>query len=219
MTGTPVWPRFALKGVAVAFLTWAVWPLGGLFQINPIWLYRRVRSPYDAPSPRNPTSTRGGSRASCCWPSWELHLFGHTVGNLFFSAVVLPGIVFTLLALWPFLEARLTDDHAVHNFAQRPREAAVRGGVGAAGITWFVVLMLAGSNDVLARYLQVEVDTLNTWLRIFVFVLPPIVGLLTFWICRDLRRKGTRPIREPARYTFTRTAAGGFDETHESGSS
>lgn len=217
VTGTPVWPRFALKGIAVAFLTWAVVALlGGLVQINPIWLYGGF-VPYEAPSPAQPDFYAGWLEGILrLWPNWELHLLGHTVGNLFFPAVVLPGIVFTILALWPFLEARVTRDHAVHNFAQRPREAPVRSAVGAAGITWFVVLMLAGSNDVLAKYLQVEVDTLNTWLKIFVFILPPLVGVVTFWVCGDLRRRGARPIHAPARATFSRTASGGFDEEPES---
>jgi ubiquinol-cytochrome c reductase cytochrome b subunit len=216
VTGTPVWPRFALKGVAVTFLTWAVLALlGGLFQINPIWLYGAF-VPYEAPSPAQPDFYAGWLEGILrLWPNWELHLFGHTVGNLFFPAVVLPGIVFAVLALWPFLEAGVTKDHEAHNFAQQPREAPVRSAVGAAGITWFVVLMLAGSNDVLAKYLQVEVDTLNSWLKIFVFVLPPVAGLATYRICRDLGRKGARPIHAPARVTFSRNATGGFDEEPE----
>ncbi len=213
VTGTPVWPRFALKSAAVALLTWSVVALlGGLFEINPIWLYGGF-VPYEAPSPAQPDFYAGWLEGILrLWPNWELHIFGHTVGNLFFPAVVLPGIVFTILALWPALEARVTGDHGVHNYAQRPREAPVRSAVGAAGITWFVVLMLAGSNDVLAKYLQVEVDTLNTWLKLSVFVLPPVAGLVTFRICRDLRRRGTRPIRAPSRVTIARTAAGGFRE-------
>ncbi|MDH5225704.1 MAG: cytochrome b, partial [Actinomycetota bacterium] len=40
VTGTPVWPKFALKSVGLAFITFAVLAaLGGLFQINPVWLY------------------------------------------------------------------------------------------------------------------------------------------------------------------------------------
>ena len=217
VTGTPVWPRFALKGIAVAFLTWAVVALmGGLLQINPIWLYGGF-VPYDAPSPAQPDFYAGWLEGILrLWPNWELHVFGHTLGNLFIPAAVLPGIVFTVLALWPFLEARVTKDHDRHNYAQRPREAPVRSAVGAAGIAWFVVLMLAGSNDVLAKYLQVEVDTLNTWFKILVFVLPPVVGFVTFRICRDLRRSGARPIQAPTRVTFTRTPAGGFDAEPES---
>ncbi len=216
VTGTPVWPRFALKSIGVAFLTWAILAfLGGLFQINPVWLYGGF-VPYEAPSPAQPDFYAGWLEGILrLSPNWEFHIFGHSIGNLFLFAVVLPGIVFTVLAIWPFLEARVTKDRATHHFAQRPREAPVRSAIGAAGITWFVVLMLAGSNDVLAKYLQVEVDTLNAWLRVLVFVLPAVAGAITFWICRDLGRRAIRPIRDPARVTFRRTEAGGFDEEHE----
>ena len=91
----------------------------------------------------------------------------------------------------------------------------MRSGVGAAGITMFIVLMLAGSNDVLAKYLQIEVDTLNSVLLVLVFVLPVVVGLLTFWICRDLappRRAADRAIRHGWRSDAT--ADGGFEATH-----
>ena len=155
---------------------------------------RRVRARTRPRRRRSPTSTPGGSKASCASaPNWEFHIFGHSIGNLFLFAVVLPGIVFTVLAIWPFLEARVTKDRATHHFAQRPREAPVRSAIGAAGITWFVVLMLAGSNDVLAKYLQVEVDTLNAWLRVFVFVLPAVAGVDHLL---DLPR--SRPSRDPA---------------------
>lgn len=216
VTGTPVWPRFALKSVGIAFLTWAILAfLGGLFQINPVWFYGGF-VPYEAPSPAQPDFYAGWLEGILrLSPNWEFHVFGHTIGNLFLFGVVIPGLVFTVLGAWPFLEARAKKDRAMHHFAQRPREEPVRSAIGAAGITWFVVLMLAGSNDVLAKYLQVEVDTLNAWLRVLVFVLPVVVGAVTFWICRDLRRRETRPIRAPARVTFRRTEAGGFDEEHE----
>ena len=39
VTGTPVWPKFALKSIGLAFMTFAVLSgLGGLVQINPVWL-------------------------------------------------------------------------------------------------------------------------------------------------------------------------------------
>ena len=88
----------------------------------------------------------------------------------------------------------------------------MRSAFGAGGIAFFVLLMLAGSNDVLAKFLQVEVDTLNTVLKVLLFVVPVISGVLTWWICRDLRARDERPIKAPSRVVFRRNAAGGFDE-------
>jgi len=133
---------------------------------------------------------------------------------LFLPAVVVPGIIFTLLALWPFIEARALHDHDTHHFAQHPSESPVRSGLGAAGVTMFVVLMLAGSNDVLAKYLAVEVDTLNQVLKVLLVALPIAIGLLTFAVCRDLKRRGSKPIG-PRRAVFRRTETGGYDEEPE----
>ena len=218
VTGTPVWPKFALKSVGLAFMTFAVLTaLGGLVQINPVWLYGPF-VPYSAPSPAQPDFYAGWLEGILrLWPNWEFHVFGHTIGELFLPAVVIPGIIFTVLALWPFIEARATHDAAMHHDAQRPRDVPVRAGIGAAGIAFFVLLMLAGSNDVLAKYLQVEVDTLNGVLRVLLFVVPALVFAITWWICRDLRARGTAPIASPARVEFRRNAAGGFDESHADG--
>jgi quinol---cytochrome-c reductase cytochrome b subunit len=216
VTGTPVWPRFAMKGVGLAFATFAVLTLlGGLFQINPVWFYGPF-VPYTAPAPAQPDFYVGWLEGLLrLWPNWEFHVFGHTIGELFLPAVVIPGIIFTILALWPFIEARRRHDGAFHHWAQRPREEPVRSGIGAGGVTFFIVLMLAGSNDVLAKYLQIEVDTLNTVLKVCVFVLPVVVGAIVFAVCRDLKRRDAHPVGAPERVTFTRTAAGGFDEDHD----
>ena len=215
VTGTPVWPKFALKSIGLAFMTFAVIAfLGGLFQINPIWLYGPF-VPYTTASPSQPDFYVGWLEGVLrLWPNWEWGLFGHTIGELFLPGLIVPGMVFTVLALWPSLEARLTGDHEWHNFAQRPREAPMRSALGAAGAAFFVVLVLAGGNDVVAKYLGVEVDTLNVVLRLAVFVAPVVCGLVTFRICRDLRDRLVHPIAAPERLTFRRNDAGGFDEEH-----
>jgi ubiquinol-cytochrome c reductase cytochrome b subunit len=218
VVGTPVWPKFALKATGLAFMTFGVLTaLGGLVQINPVWLYGPF-VPYSASSPAQPDFYAGWLEGLLrLWPGWEFTAFGHTVGELFLPAVVLPGVIFTILGLWPFIEARLTNDHDWHDFAQRPREAPIRSGIGAGGVALFTVLMLAGSNDVLAKFLDVEVDTLNTVLRVLAFVLPVVVGLITVAICRDLRRGGGGPAGPPYRSTLTRTASGGYEEAGQAG--
>jgi ubiquinol-cytochrome c reductase cytochrome b subunit len=210
--GTPVWPKFALKAVGLAFVTFSVLALlGGLFQINPVWLNGPF-VPYTTASPSQPDLYVGWLEGLLrLWPNWEFTIFGHTIGELFLPGVVVPGLMFAVLAAWPFLEARVSGDREWHNFSQRPREAPVRAGVGAAAIALFVVLVIAGGNDVVAKYLDVEVDQLNTILRWLVLLAPVTAGLLTYWICRDLARRGDHPVSEPARIRFRRNAGGGFD--------
>ena len=74
--------------------------------------------------------------------------------------------------------------------------------------------MLAGSNDVLAKYLQVEVDSLNEVLKVLAFVVPVIVGTITWWVCRDLRDRGAVPSRAHRGSSSDGTIAG-FDEIHD----
>ncbi|MGE5227101.1 MAG: hypothetical protein ACM3OO_09540, partial [Planctomycetaceae bacterium] len=66
-----------------------------------------------------------------------------------------------------------------------------------------------------AKFLDVEVDTLNVYLKVAVFVLPILVGLATFRICRDLGARDPHPIAEPQRVVVRRNAEGGFDVEHE----
>jgi len=79
-------------------------------------------------------------------------------------------------------------------------------------VAFFVVLVLAGGNDVVAKFLGIEVDSLNTVLRWAVVLGPVLTGLVTYWICRDLRDRPLHPRTGPPRVTFRRNAGGGFEE-------
>ncbi|HSL10106.1 MAG TPA: cytochrome bc complex cytochrome b subunit [Actinomycetota bacterium] len=216
VTGTPVWPKFAVKATGLAFVTWAVCALlGGVAQINPVWLYGPF-VPYSAPSPAQPDYYVGWLEGLLrIWPAWEFTIFGVTIASTFIPGAVVPGIVTGVLLLWPFIEAWATGDRAWHHFAQRPREAPVRTGIGAGGITFFTILMLAGSNDVLAYFLHIEVDGFNQLLRWSLPIAPVVVGLVTYRIVRDLHERDPQPIRRPQRSRVRRTATGGYEAEHE----
>ena len=95
---------------------------------------RAVRPVHGVRRPHSPTSTSDGSKASCaCGRTGSSTSSATRSPSCSCPAVVVPGVIFTILALWPFLEARVRRDHALHHFAQRAREAPVRSGVGAAG--------------------------------------------------------------------------------------
>jgi quinol---cytochrome-c reductase cytochrome b subunit len=214
--GTSLWPNYGMKALGLLFCVFAVLAfLGGLAQINPIWLYGPF-VPYSASSPAQPDWYMGWLEGAVrLGPPWSITLFGHTVGELFWPGVVLPGIFFTLLALWPFLEARFTHDHEIHHFLQHPREMPLRSAVGAAGLTFMTVLTIAGSNDVLARLFHVEVDRLNGLLRWSLVLAPLLVGVVVFRICRELRSRDVHPIARPTRLAVRWSEDGGFEEVEE----
>ena len=190
VVGSRLFPSYAAKAGGFFFLVFAVLAaLGGLAQINPIWLY----GPYDA------SQVSAGSQpdwyvgfldgSTRLMPNWEVAGFGYTVPlNVLVPTVVLPGVLFTLLALYPFLEARFTGDHDTHNLLDRPRDVPVRTAIGTMSITFYVVLMIAGGNDVIASVFHLSVNTMSRVLQVSLFVLPPIVYFATKRICLALQR-------------------------------
>ena len=209
-TGTPVWPKFALKAIGLAFVTFGVLTmLGGLVQSTRSGSTGRSSRTTRRRRPSRTSTPAGWRGCSACGRTGSSTCSATRSGNCSCRRWWCPGIIFTVLALWPFLEARATHDTAMHHYAQRPREAPVRSAFGAGGIAFFVLLMLAGSNDVLAKFLQVEVDTLNTVLKVLLFVVPIVAGVLTWWICRDLRRATNDHIEAPSRVTSVATPRAG----------
>ena len=155
--------------------------LGGLVQINPIWLYGPFR-PEAVSSPAQPDWYLGWLEGALrIFPSWEIRAFGHSIPNVFYPAVVLPGVTFALLYAWPFLERRFSSDRAEHHVLDRPREHPVRTAIGATAFTFYTLLLIAGSNDIVAKIFVVPVNGVTWVMRIIVVVLPVLVGL-GFWV-------------------------------------
>ncbi|HYO61912.1 MAG TPA: cytochrome bc complex cytochrome b subunit, partial [Actinomycetota bacterium] len=196
VVGKALWPSQVFKSAGLLFLTAAVLAfMGGLFQINPVWDF----GPFDA------TTVSAASQpdwyvgwlegALRLFPPFDVEIFGVLIPSPFIPGVVIPGLGFTVLALWPFIEARLTGDREEHHLLDRPRDAPLRTAVGVAGLLYFGVLTIAGGNDVLALLFNVPVETMTVMLRYATFVLPLGGGLLAYRIARDLRDSGTHPFR------------------------
>jgi ubiquinol-cytochrome c reductase cytochrome b subunit len=190
VVGSHLWPTYAMKSIGLFFLVAAVLAgLGGLVQINPVWLYGPFE-PAQVTSPAQPDWYLGWIEGALrLYPAWEFRT-GVNVPTVFFPAVLMPGITFTLLYLWPFLEARITNDHEYHNLLDRPRDRPVRTMFGAATLSFYVVLLLAASNDLIARWLAVGVSTVTDVFRVLLFVVPPLVALVTYRLCVGLARSG-----------------------------
>ncbi|MFL5673656.1 MAG: cytochrome bc complex cytochrome b subunit [Chloroflexota bacterium] len=194
VVGRHFWPGQALRSVGLLLLTAAAITLAaGLAQINPVWIYGPFL-PSAVSSPAQPDWYLGWLEGALrMGPDWEVTILGVTIPTLFVPGIVLPTILFGGIALWPFLEARLTGDHAEHHLLQHPWEAPGRLAVGSAVITVFVILTIAGGNDVLAVLLHVEVEWLTTALRILLFVAPVVVGLVAYRLAVDRGHRAGRP--------------------------
>ena len=103
-------------------------------------------------------------------------------------------------------------DHREHHLLELPWEAPARLAVGSAALTTFVVLTLAGANDVLAVLLNVGVEQLTAAFRVLLFVAPVVVGLLAYRLGLELRARSDRPNGPDGGVLIQRTSEGGFEE-------
>jgi ubiquinol-cytochrome c reductase cytochrome b subunit len=121
---------------------------------------------------------------------WEWNVFGHTFSfNVLIPGLVPLGAIFTLAALWPFLESWITGDKREHHVNDRPRNAPTRTAIGIAVITFYGVLWLEGANDLLAEHLNIALYTTTRIAQVAMFVAPVIAYILTKRICLGLQRK------------------------------
>jgi ubiquinol-cytochrome c reductase cytochrome b subunit len=213
-----MWPTFAAKSVGYMFIIAGFLAgLGGLAQINPVWLY----GPYQASqvsSASQPDWYMGWlDGALRIFPNWEIHAFGHSVGNVFFPGVLLPGITFGLLFAWPWLEARASGDRGNHHLLNRPRDAPVRTGFGVAAIGFYAALFVAGGTDVIAVTLKVSENGIIWAIRVLVIVLPVVTGYVSYRLCKELAAAGAG--RRPTPGTVVRAPTGGYEVVESPGPS
>jgi ubiquinol-cytochrome c reductase cytochrome b subunit len=188
VVGSPLWPHYAFKSTGVAFMVFAVLALlGGLVQINPVWLY----GPYDPTTVSSPAQpdwylgwVEGALRIS---PAWDLHVLGVYVPEIFVPTVLFPAVFMAIMMVWPFIERRITGDDAHHDLLDRPRDVPWRTGFGVGVLTFFVVLTLSGSNDVMARVLGIPVEAVTRVLQVLILTVPFVTGFLTYRVARGLR--------------------------------
>jgi len=217
VVGVRMFPTFALKGGGFFMLVFGVCALlGGIAQINPIWLY----------GPYNPGVVSAGSQpdwyigfldgSTRLWPDWEIRAFGHTVPAIFWPTVVLPGILFTVLAVYPFLEARFTKDREHHNLLQRPRDVPTRTALGAMAIAFYLVLLISGGNDLIAMKFDISLNAM-TWMgRIGLILAPPIAYYLTHRICLGLQQHDREILAHGVETgVIRRLPTGEFVEVHQ----
>jgi ubiquinol-cytochrome c reductase cytochrome b subunit len=214
VVGTRLVPGYAALSLGFLLITLGVLALlGGLAQINPIWDYGPYR-PADVSSLAQPDWYIGFLEGSLrLFPPWEYRGLGHTVPPVFWPGVVLPGLMFTLLAGYPFLEALVLRDREYHHLLQRPRDHPTRTAAGAMALTFYLVLMVAGADDLLALRLDISVNALVWGLRVALLVAPPLVFRVTRHLCRAAAEREHRAAREPEETGWIRLRPdGGFTE-------
>ncbi|MDX2357404.1 cytochrome bc complex cytochrome b subunit [Dietzia sp. PP-33] len=216
VVGVRILPVFAVKSIAFGAITVGMLMLfSGLFTINAIWNL----GPYN-PSHISAGSqpdwymlwTEGGARVM---PAWELYLGPYTVPAVLWVAVML-GAMVAVMFLYPWIESKLTGDTAHHNLLQRPRDVPVRTAAGVMALTFYVILVLMGSNDLIAYHFNISLNA-TTWAgRIGLILLPPVMYFFTYRLCLGLQR-ADREVLEHGIETgiIMRMPQGEFVEVHQ----
>lgn len=208
--GERVWPSFAMKSVGLLFLVAGVIAaMGAIFEINPIWLY----GPYDsgaATSLSQPDWYVGFLEGALrLMPPWETQIGSYVINNIFYSGVIIPGLIFGGLYMVPIIDRKLTGDDDDHHLLDRPRDAPNRTAFGVASITAVAILFIGGAQDIVARTFELSVGHVTTILQFSFLIAPPIAFYITRITCIALRdRPG--PARTERRVPVERTSAGGY---------
>ncbi|MGW4589751.1 cytochrome bc1 complex cytochrome b subunit [Amycolatopsis thermoflava] len=185
VVGSRLWPAYTLRTLALfAAVLAALFTLGGLFQINPVWIYGPFE-PASATSPAQPDWFVAWEEGALrLFPPSEFHLFGYLVPAPFLPGVVLGGLTFLGLYAWPFLEARFTGDREPHQLLDRPRDHPVRLAIGVTALFFYGLLVASAADDVLADTLHVLVTDVVLAFRVLVLTVPWIAGLVAFVLAR-----------------------------------
>lgn len=218
VVGYPLMPVYMAKAGGFFFVVFGVIALiSGLFTINPVWIF----------GPYTPDQVTAGSQpdwyigwldgALRVFPNWESVIAGFTISwNIFIPAVIIPGLIFTAMALYPFLESWVTGDKREHHLLDRPRNAPVRTGIGVMSITFYGLLWIGGGNDIIATTFDLSINAITWFLRISLIVLPPIAFVITKRVCLSLQRRDREKLLhgyESGR--ILRLPHGEFIEVHE----
>jgi ubiquinol-cytochrome c reductase cytochrome b subunit len=190
VVGVPSFPGQAPRSLGLfAAVAAALFLLGGLVQVNPIWQW----GPYHL--------AQGTNGAQPDWylgwligalrlvPSFDVVIANRTVvPNPFWGGALFPLFILILLLAWPWVERRFTGDRRFHNVLDRPRDAPWRTAIGAAVWVWVVLVFMAGSADRVLVWLGLSYELQITLYRIAVFVVPLAVLFIVHRFCLALQR-------------------------------
>jgi ubiquinol-cytochrome c reductase cytochrome b subunit len=218
VVGYPLLPIYIAKAGGFFFIVFGLSALlGGFATINPIWSYGAY-SPSPVTAGSQPDWYIGWLEGALrLMPGLEITAFGSTLSlNVLIPAVIVPGIVFTLLGVYPFLEAWVTGDKREHHLLDRPRNQPVRTGLGVMALTFYTILFAAGGNDILAIVFGMSINAITWAFRVLIFVLPPLAFVVTKRVCLGLQRRDREKVlhgRETG--VIMRLPHGEFVEVHE----
>ena len=217
VVGYPLFPVYTAKAGGFFFVVFGVTVLlSAIASINPVWLF----------GPYTPTEITAGSQpdwymgwldgALRLMPNLEINAWGHTLSlNVLIPSLIIPGLMFTGMALYPFLEQWVTGDKREHHLLDRPRNMPTRTAIGTMSIAFYILLWIGGDNDIIATHFDMSINAITWTLRVMVFVFPPIVFVVTKRFCLSLQRRDRDKLMHGYETgTIMRMPSGEYIEVH-----
>ena len=121
-------------------------------------------------------------------PSFDVTVGHYTlIPNPFWGGILFPLFVLGVLAVFPWLERKLTRDREIHNLADLPRHAPNRTAFGVAFLAWVFLIFAFGAADRLFVLFGLSYNTQLYVFRIGIWVVPALLFLLTRRFCLGLQ--------------------------------
>ncbi|WP_254766726.1 cytochrome b [Salinilacihabitans rarus] len=190
VVGLPAYPNQTAVSAVVFFLTLAALSLlAGFLPVHNVAEY----------GPNDPASTPelimpdwflmwgyGFLKLIPSWMSFDVPLVGVHVSSEFLGGVVLPGLVFLAVFVWPFVDYESEPTHFTADPLERPWQTAV----GVAGVVFVMIASLAGMDVILADVLGTDSTALHAPLTVALFVGPLVAGAITYWTLGGFGEEG-----------------------------
>jgi len=217
VVGAPTYPSFMVKSGAYFMFTFGVVALlGASAQINPVWLYGPY-TPADISAGTQPDFYLAFLDGSLrLMPSWEINFLSFTLPmSVLIPALVPLGVILTGLVLYPFIEQWITGDYREHHIVDRPRNNPHRTAIGVSAVTFYGILWLMASNDVIAAVFHLSLNKMIYIGRVLVFLGPALAYFATYRICLGLQRRDADALGHGVETgVIKRRPAGEYIEVH-----
>ena len=119
--------------------------------------------------------------------------------DVFVPGIVFPALTFAALYAWPWIEGWFMDDRDMHQLCIPPRQRPAHTAIGASFFSFYLMSLIASGDDVLAKFFTISLNDTVWAFRVAQFLLPAIIGIVTYFACRSLQRvPPRRHLRQPA---------------------
>lgn len=218
VVGVPLLPDAATRAAGLFALVVGVLVLiAATVTISPSWLY----------GPANPGNASAGSQPD--WytgfldgalrlvpPHWEIEWLGYTWTLAVIVPLAVVGAFLSFVAVYPFIEDRVTGDRRDHHILDRPRNAATRTALGVAGMTFYAVLWGAASADIVATQFALGLEPTIVGFQVALLVGPVLAFQIAHRVCLGLQKKDSDIVAHGyATGRLVRLAGGEYIDVHK----